>query len=53
MDFNPETGTSTEGEFIEEAIANLREAISLYQEEFHAGAKGYPLVRMFCVSAHA
>jgi len=34
---NPETGTTTEGESIEEAIANLREATSLYLEEFPAG----------------
>lgn len=28
--FNPETGTTTEGETKEEALANLREATSLY-----------------------
>jgi predicted RNase H-like HicB family nuclease len=32
--FNPETGTTTEGESIEEALANLREATTLYLEEF-------------------
>jgi predicted RNase H-like HicB family nuclease len=37
--FNPETGTSTEGESIEEALANLREASSLYLEEFPAVIK--------------
>lgn len=37
--FNPETGTTTEGESIEEALANLREATSLYLEEFPAGVK--------------
>ena len=51
--FNPETGTTTEGESIEEAIANLREATSLYLEEFPAGVKGHPLVTMFSVPAHA
>jgi len=31
---NPETGTTTQGESIEEAIANLKEATELYLEEF-------------------
>lgn len=31
---NPETGTTTQGETIEEAIANLREATAVYLEEF-------------------
>ena len=32
--FNPETGTTTQGETIEEALSNLREATELYLEEF-------------------
>jgi len=32
--FNPETGTTTQGETIEEALANLREATELFLEEF-------------------
>jgi predicted RNase H-like HicB family nuclease len=31
--FNPETGTTTQGETVEEAIANLKEATELYLEE--------------------
>ena len=31
---NPETGTTTQGESYEEAIQNLKEATSLYLEEF-------------------
>ncbi len=31
---NPETGTTTQGETIEEAIQNLKEATALYLEEF-------------------
>ena len=50
--FNPETGTTTEGDSIEEALANLREATSLYLEEFPAGVKGHPLVTLFSVAAH-
>ena len=30
---NPETGTATQGETVEEALANLREAVGLYVEE--------------------
>ena len=31
---NPESGTTTQGESVDEAIANLREAAALYLEEF-------------------
>jgi len=31
---NPETGTSTQGETVAEALSNLREATELYLEEF-------------------
>lgn len=31
---NPETGTTTQGESVEEALDNLREATALYLEEF-------------------
>jgi predicted RNase H-like HicB family nuclease len=31
---NPETGTTTQGETIAEALANLKEATELYLEEF-------------------
>ncbi len=31
---NPETGTSSQGESVEEALANLQEATELYLEEF-------------------
>jgi predicted RNase H-like HicB family nuclease len=32
--FNPETGTTTQGESVAEAVANLQEATELYLEEF-------------------
>ena len=32
--YNPETGTTTQGESVPEAISNLREATELYLEEF-------------------
>lgn len=50
---NPETGTSSQGETVEEAIANLREATALYLEEFPSLTKGHPLVTMFNIPEHA
>ena len=35
---NPETGTTTQGETVEEALYNLREATELYLEETSACA---------------
>jgi predicted RNase H-like HicB family nuclease len=42
--FNPETGTTTEGDTIDEALANLREAVELYLEEFPMKLGAAPLV---------
>ena len=42
--YNPDTGTTTEGETIGEALANLREAVELYLEEFPMTFGGSPLV---------
>jgi predicted RNase H-like HicB family nuclease len=42
--YNPETGTTSEGESIDEALANLKEATSLYLEEFPTGVSGHQLV---------
>ena len=50
---NPETGTTTQGETVEEAITNLKEATALYLSEFSLPALGHPLVTMFTVPAHA
>ena len=50
---NPETGTTTQGESIEEALANLQEATALYLEEFPVTSYGKPLLTTFEVSAHA
>ncbi len=46
---NPETGTVSQGDTVEQAIANLREATTLYIEEFPLAAKGHPLVTVFTV----
>ena len=37
--FNPDTGTTTQGETLEEAMDNLREATELYLEEFALDTK--------------
>ncbi len=50
---NPETGTTTQGETVEGAIANLREATELYLEEFPLNITGQPLVTTFQVAMHA
>ena len=51
--FNPETGTTTQGESIEEAIANLREATELYLEEFPLPGAGQPIITTFQIAEHA
>ena len=50
---NPETGTTTQGESIEEALANLQEATELYLQEFPVTSYGKPLLTTIEVSAHA
>lgn len=50
---NPETGTTTQGETIDEALSNLQEATSLYLEEFPVVTHGHPLVTTFDIPAHA
>lgn len=51
--FNPETGTTTQGESIEEALANLREAVELFLEEFPVKTLGASFVTTFSVPEHA
>jgi predicted RNase H-like HicB family nuclease len=50
---NPETGTVSQGESVEEAVANLREAVELYLEDFTMTFHGASLVTTFDVAAHA
>ncbi len=51
--FNPDTGTTTQGESVEEALANLREATELYLEEFPLNKATRPLLTTFTVEARA
>ena len=52
---NPETGTTTQGDSVSEALANLREATELYLEEFPLAPTGQPLLTTFevAVPTHA
>lgn len=43
----PEVGTVSQGNTVEEAVANLREATELYLEEFPPSEMGRPLVTIF------
>ena len=47
---NPETGTTTQGESIEEAMQNIKEATSLYLEEFPLQITTHPMVTTFEVT---
>jgi predicted RNase H-like HicB family nuclease len=50
--FNPETGTTTQGETMPEALSNLKEATALYLEEFPMETTAPALMTTFEV-AHA
>jgi len=49
----PEVGTASQGETIEDAINNLKEATELYLEEFPMKPTYRSLMTTFEVSAHA
>jgi len=44
---NPETGSTTQGETVSEALDNLREATELFLEEFPLATGGRPLLTTF------
>ena len=51
---NPETGTTTQGKTVEEALANLKEATELYLSEFPLPQRKPALLTTFDVEiAHA
>ena len=45
--YNPETGTTTQGESFDEAMANLREATGLYLEAFPMASKAPAVLTCF------
>ncbi len=48
-----EVGTASQGETIEEAVSNLKEATELYLEEFPIKQTFRPFLTTFEVAAHA
>ena len=50
---NPETGTTTQGDSVEQGLENLREATALYLEEFPLQNYGKPLLTTFEVDSRA
>ncbi|MCK5718072.1 MAG: type II toxin-antitoxin system HicB family antitoxin [Thiomargarita sp.] len=50
--FNPETGTTTQGDTVEESLDNLREATALYLEEFPLVIHSHPLLTSFEVAEY-
>ncbi len=50
---NPETGTTTQGDTIDEALVNLREAVELYLEEFPLVPMGPPFITSLDVAVNA
>lgn len=51
--YNPESGTTSQGESVDEALTNLREAVELYLEESPLDVSGPPLVTTFTVLENA
>ena len=51
--YNPETGTASQGDSIEASLANLREAVELYLEEFPLKRPGHPIFTVLEVGQHA
>ncbi|HVN19034.1 MAG TPA: type II toxin-antitoxin system HicB family antitoxin [Dongiaceae bacterium] len=43
----PEVGTVSQGETVEQALSNLKEATELYLEEFPPESSGPPFVTVF------
>jgi len=48
--FNPETGTTTQGETLRQAIENLKEATELFLEKFPITVAGATLLTTFKVT---
>ena len=51
--FNPDTGTTTQGDTVEEALANLKEAVELYLEDEDITLSGPPLITTLTILEHA
>lgn len=49
----PETGSTSQGATVEEAVENLKEATGLYLEEFPQKTSFRPLITTFEIPAYA
>ncbi len=49
----PEVGTASQGDTVEEAVSNLKEATELYLEEFPIKSAEHPILTMFEIPVHA
>jgi predicted RNase H-like HicB family nuclease len=49
----PEVGTASQGDSIEDALANLQEATEVYLEEFPDTVSQHPIITAFEVPVHA
>jgi predicted RNase H-like HicB family nuclease len=49
----PEVGTASQGDSIEDALANLQEATEVYLEEFPDTVSPHPIITAFEVPVHA
>ncbi|MDP4624854.1 MAG: type II toxin-antitoxin system HicB family antitoxin [Akkermansiaceae bacterium] len=50
VSYNPETGTTSQGETLDEAVENLREATELFLEEFPVNFTKPSLITSFELS---
>ena len=53
VSYNPETGVASQGDTIEEALANLKEAVELYLEDQPLPMGRPPLVTSITIGVHA
>ena len=51
--YNPETGTASQGDTIDEALANLREAVELFLEDQPLPSGRPPIVTSITIGDHA
>lgn len=49
----PETGVFSQGKTIEDAVANLKEAVELYLEEFPLPEESTPIMTVFQITENA
>lgn len=53
VSYNPETGVASQGDTIDEALANLREAVELWLEDQPMPSGRPPIVTQITITEHA